>query len=367
MKLELDRQSLFESLQLVAGAVEKRQTLAVLSNILFQAKDSNLRLTGTDLEVELSVEMPQQGVQEGGEVTLPARKILDIVKTLPNDKPVTINQQEDGRATVQSGRSRFTLSTLPASDFPHLEEGVATAKITIPCAILSEMIDRTHFAMAQQDVRYYLNGMLFEVDAGNLRTVATDGHRLTLAEWKEAPKDIELSVIVPRKGMLELGRLVSGRADNVELTIGNNHIRAEVEGVRFTSKLIDGKFPDYDRVIPKDSDKTIKVERDKLKEGLQRAAILSNEKFKGVRVVLDGEGIGLFSNNPEQEEAEIHISAEIDGDLLEIGFNVQYLLDVLNSCKVDNVIIKLGDVNSSCLIQEDGGSEAVYVIMPMRL
>jgi DNA polymerase-3 subunit beta len=367
MKLQLDRQSLFEALQLVSGAVEKRQTLAVLSNILFQSKDNNLRLTGTDLEVELSVEMQQPGVEEAGEVTLPARKIVDIVKTLPNDKPVSITQHDDGRATIQSGRSRFTLSTLPASDFPHLEEGVATAKFSIPCVTLSEMIDRTHFAMAQQDVRYYLNGMLFEVDSGKLRTVATDGHRLTLAEWQQAPEDIELAVIVPRKGVLELGRLVSGRADNVELTIGNNHIRAEVDGVRFTSKLIDGKFPDYDRVIPKNSDKKIKVNKDKLKEGLQKAAILSNEKFKGVRLVLDEEGIGLFSNNPEQEEAEIHITAEIDGDLLEIGFNVQYLLEVLNSCKVEDVEINLGDVNSSCLIQEIDGSDAIYVIMPMRL
>ncbi len=367
MKLKLDRQSLFEALQLVAGAVEKRQTLAVLSNILFQANDGQLRLTGTDLEVELSVEMQQSGIEEDGEITLPARKILDIVKSLPNDKPVTIIQQEEGRATVQSGRSRFTLSTLPASDFPHLEEGVATAKFSIPCSVLSEMIDRTHFAMAQQDVRYYLNGMLFEVDAGKLRTVATDGHRLTLTECKDVPEDIELSVIVPRKGVLELGRLVSGRGDEVLLIVGNNHMRAEVDGIRFTSKLIDGKFPDYDRVIPKNSDKKILVNRDSFKEGLQRAAILSNEKFKGVRLVLDDEGIGLFSNNPEQEEAEIHISADINGDELEIGFNVQYLLDVLNSCKIEKVEINLGDVNSSCLIQEAEGSNAIYVIMPMRL
>ncbi len=366
MKFSIERESLVDALQLVAGAVEKRQTLPVLSNVLLEVTDNTMRLTGTDLEVELSVSLNLPQVEEEGSITLPARKFLDIVKSLPNDKPIKLTLNES-RVVIQSGRSRFTLSTLPAADFPHVDEGVGTMSFSLPCSVLADMIDRTHFAMAQQDVRYYLNGMYFEIENKILKTVATDGHRLAMTEYDELPADIEASVIIPRKGMLELGRLVSGRADEVNITLGNNHLKATVDNTRFTSKLVDGKFPDYERVVPRNSDKTIVVDRAKFKEGLQRAAILSNEKFKGVRLVIDNEGITLFSNNPEQEEAEVHISAEVAGDTLEIGFNVQYLQDVVNSCRVEKIQLQLGDVNSSCLIQEVEGSKALYVIMPMRL
>ncbi len=366
MKFSIEREPLVEALQLVAGAVEKRQTLPVLSNILLEVDEKGLRLTGTDLEVELSVYLFVQQIQETGDITFPARKLLDIVKSLTNEKPIKISLQ-DNRATIQSGRSRFTLSTLPANDFPHVDEGVGTMNFSIPCSILSEMIERTHFAMAQQDVRYYLNGMNLEIAQEKLKTVATDGHRLAMSEIDGLPAEIEASIIVPRKGMLELGRLLSGRADEVNITIGTNHIKAEVDSIRFTSKLVDGKFPDYERVVPRNSDKTIIIDRVLFKESLQRAAILSNEKFKGVRLVIDDEGLTLFSNNPEQEEAEVHINAEIEGEALEIGFNVQYLQDVVNCCRAEKIKLLLGDVNSSCLIQEVNGSTALYVIMPMRL
>lgn len=366
MKFSIEREELVDALQLVAGAVEKRQTLPVLSNVLLEVSSNNLRLTGTDLEVELAVNLDLQQVEEEGEITIPARKFLDIVKSLPTNKHIKLTLN-DGRVVIQSGRSRFTLSTLPATDFPHVDEGVGTMSFSIPCSVLSDMIDRTHFAMAQQDVRYYLNGMYFEIENQQLKTVATDGHRLAMTEYDDLPVDIEASVIIPRKGMLELGRLVSGRSDDVNITLGTNHLKAEVDNTRFTSKLVDGKFPDYERVVPRNSDKSIIVNRERFKEGLQRAAILSNEKFKGVRLVVDNEGITLFSNNPEQEEAEVHINADVTGESLEIGFNVQYLQDVVNSCRVEKIELQLGDVNSSCLIQEVEGSKALYVIMPMRL
>lgn len=366
MKFSIEREPFVEALQLVAGAVEKRQTLPVLANVLVEARDGIIRLTGTDLEVELSAIIHLDSIDSSGDITLPAKKLLDIIKSLPQGKTVEF-QLEDGKMIVRSGRSRFTLSTLPAADFPHVEEGVGTLNFSIPCTILSDMIDRTHFAMAQQDVRYYLNGMFFQLENESLQMVATDGHRLAMAEFKGVNESLSQGIIVPRKGMLELGRLVNGRSDEVQLTLGTNHIKLEIDEIRFTSKLIDGKFPDYNRVIPRNTDKTITVEKSLFKEGLQRAAILSNEKFKGVRLIVNQDGLTLLSNNPEQEEAEIQIPAEVDGDELEIGFNVQYLLDVVNSCRVDKLIINLGDVNSSCMIQEFEGSNALYVIMPMRL
>ncbi len=366
MKFNIDKTKLVEALQLIAGAVEKRQTLAILSNILIEVSEEQLHMVATDLEVELSVVIKPDTVTNEGVTTVPARKFIDIVKSLPDDKPISLTLN-DNRLTIQSGRSRFTLQTLPANDFPHVEEGVGTARLSIPCSILSEMIDRTQFAMAQQDVRYYLNGMFFEIDGTQLRTVATDGHRLALSEW-QLPDSYDIGVIVPRKGMLELGRLVSGRSSEVELVIGTNHLRAQIDGISLTSKLVDGKFPDYQRVIPRDTDKEVFVDRAQLKEGLQRAAILSNEKFKGVKLQLnENDSITLLSNNPEQEEAEIHIPAETEAYELEIGFNVQYLLDVVNSCREQKVKILLGDVNSSALIQEVGESKALYVVMPMRL
>jgi len=366
MKFSIETEPFIEALQLVAGAVEKRQTLPVLSNVLLEAREGVVRLTGTDLEVELSTTIPLDNMDASGDITLPAKKLLDIVKSLSAEKTIELFLQE-GRMILKSGRSRFTLSTLPAADFPHVEEGVGTLNLSIPCPVLSDMIDRTHFAMAQQDVRYYLNGMFFQLEDKSLQMVATDGHRLAMAEYKGVDEEITQGIIVPRKGMLELGRLVSGRSDNVELTLGTNHIKLEVDQIRFTSKLIDGKFPDYNRVIPRNTDKTIVVEKSLLKEGLQRAAILSNEKFKGVRLMVSSQTLTLLSNNPEQEEAEIEVPAEVEGDELEIGFNVQYLIDVVNSCRVEKIKIMLGDVNSSCMIQEVEGSEALYVIMPMRL
>ncbi len=367
MKFSIERETLVEALQLVTGAIEKRQTLPVLSNVLLEVNQDQLRLTGTDLEVELAVTLKLKPVQQAGETTLPARKFIDIVKSLPDDKEITFTLNEKNRVVIQSGRSKFTLSTLPATDFPHVEEGVGTNSFTLPCSVLADMIDRTSFAMAQQDVRYYLNGMYLEIENKQLKMVATDGHRLAMMEYAPLPEEISASVIIPRKGILELGRLVSTRSDNVTLTLGINHIKAELNNTRFTSKLVDGKFPDYQRVIPTNSDKTIIVDRVQFKQGLQRASILSNEKFKGVRLVLDNKGITLFSHNPEQEEAEVYVDAEVKGDLLEIGFNVQYLQEVTNSCRVEKIKLQLGEVNSSCLIEAEGESNALYVIMPMKL
>jgi DNA polymerase-3 subunit beta len=367
MKLTIERQALLSALQSVSGALERRLTLAVLGNVLFEVTEDWVRLTATDLEIELSalVDLEHVTIEEPGEITVPGRKWLDIVKSLP-DGPIKLSLS-DGKFKVSSGRSRFSLSTLPASDFPHVEEGLGTVELAVEAAAMAEMIDRTHFAMAVQDVRYYLNGMFLEAEGTRLRTVATDGHRLALAEWNGLAEASSFGVIVPRKGVIELGKVLSQASGEARLVVGSNHVRLSVGSTRFTSKLLDGKFPDYERVIPKGSDKTVVVGREAFREALQRVAILSNEKFRGVKLVVGQEGMTLFSSSPEQEEAEVFLPAEVSGAELEIGFNVQYLLDVMNACRTEKVRLSLGDVNSSALIDEVDGSGALYVVMPMRL
>ncbi len=366
MDFKIDKIKLVEALSVIVGAIERRQTMAILSNFLLEVSNDKLHMVATDLEVELSIDIQPNTIDQDGSVTVPAKKFIDIIKSLPDDKLISLNTKEN-KIFIKSGRSRFILQTITSQDFPHVEQGVGAVKMKIPSAILSELIDNTQFSMAQQDVRYYLNGLYFEIDGTKLRTVATDGHRLAMSEW-ELDESFEIGVIIPRKGIQELGRLVSNRSSDVELIIGTNHINAQVDNIKLVSKLVDGKFPDYQRVIPKNTDKEIIVNRKIFKEGLQRAAILSNEKFRGVKVVLnDAEGITLLSHNPEQEEAEIFIQAITEKHDLEIGFNVQYLLDVVNSCKEENLKILLGDVNSSALIHDQDNSKSLYVVMPMRL
>lgn len=366
MKFTINREQFLKPLQQVAGVVERRQTLPVLSNVLLEVNDEDLRLTGTDLELELVARTGLEGESQVGESTVPARKLVDIVKSLPVWAEVRV-ELDGERLVVRSGRSRFTLSTLPASEFPRLdEEGDGTAFSMAPDA-LHGLIDRTAFSMAQQDVRYYLNGMLFELREGRVRAVATDGHRLALCEAPVPEVREETQVIVPRKGVMELARLLGDVQDSVSVTVGTNHIRVLAAGIRFTSKLVDGKFPDYDRVVPKGGEKKIVADREVLKQALSRVAILSNEKYHGVRVQLSSGSMALQANNPEQEEAEEEVSLDYEGESLEIGFNVSYLLDVLNVMDSSRVEIELGDSNSSALMKDPQVSEALYVVMPMRL
>ena len=359
MKFSISRDALLKPLNLVAGVVERRQTLPILSNVLMVLEGDQLSLTGTDLEVELvgRVALPSP-VSAPGEVTVPARKLVDICKSLPEGSEIQFTV-EDGKVTVRSGRSRFTLSTLPAREFPAVEEGVGTHRFTVKQGQLRRLIDRTAFAMAQQDVRYYLNGMLLELKGGRLRVVATDGHRLAMCTLPSpVPVDEDTQVILPRKGVLELSRLLLEEDQDIAVVLGSNHLRATTDGFTFTSKLVDGKFPDYERVLPRAADKIVLGSRLELRQAFTRTAILSNEKYRGVRLKVAPDVIEIVANNPEQEQAEEQVS---------VGFNVSYLLDVLGVLSGEQVKLSLSDPNSSALLEESEDGDSLYVVMPMRL
>jgi DNA polymerase-3 subunit beta len=367
MKFTISRDALLRPLNLVAGVVERRQTLPILANVLMVLDGDRLALTGTDLEVELvgRVQLPAAG--DSGEVTVPARKLVDICKSLPEGSNIEFTAQ-DSKVTVKSGRSRFTLSTLPAREFPNVEDSMGTHQFTVKQGQLKRLIDRTGFAMAQQDVRYYLNGMLWEIKGKEMRVVATDGHRLALCTLPgkiEATDDTQ--VILPRKGVLELARLLLEDEADIAIVIGSNHIRATTNDFTFTSKLVDGKFPDYQRVLPRSPDKIVLGSRLELRQAFTRAAILSNEKYRGVRLKLTKNSLDIIANNPEQEEAEEAVPVDYQGDSLEVGFNVSYLLDVLGVLSGEQVKLSLSDPNSSALLEESDAGDSVYVVMPMRL
>jgi DNA polymerase III subunit beta len=366
MKFSINREQLLKPLQQVAAVVEKRQTLPVLSNVLMEVGDGQLSLTGTDLELELVARLPLEGEHQAGETTVPARKLVDIAKSLPAEADIRF--EVDGeRMLVRSGRSRFSLATLPASEFPNQEEDNSGSVLEIAPHTLRQLIDHTAFSMAQQDVRYYLNGMLFELRSGMLRAVSTDGHRLALCDAALEGQSEEAGVILPRKGVMELARILSDAAENARLTLGRNHIRIVAGSITFTSKLVDGKFPEYERVIPKDGSRVVMADRETLRQALSRVAILSNEKYRGVRVQLSEGSLRIVANNPEQEEAEEEVSVDYQGGPLEIGFNVSYRLDVLNTMDGTQARLELGDSNSSALITDPEHEAAIYVVMPMRL
>jgi DNA polymerase-3 subunit beta len=367
MRFVITREALIKPLQLVAGVVERRQTLPVLSNILMVAEGDQLSLTGTDLEVELVGRVQLQEPAQPGSVTVPARKLMDICKSLSDDARIEM-ELSGQKMIIKSGRSKFSLTTLAASEFPNVEDSPQAFELSLPQSELRQLIEKTGFSMAQQDVRYYLNGMLLEVSEDSLRSVATDGHRLaTSASAAEVPAGGAHQIIVPRKGILELARLLQGGDSPVTLLIGASHIRANVGDYTFTSKLVDGKFPDYQRVIPKNGDKVVLGDRQELRQVFQRIAILSNEKYRGVRLTLSDGYLKVTANNPEQEEAEETVAVEYEGPSIDIGFNVNYLLDVLSILGSDVVRFTLADANSSALIQGFDDPNSTYVIMPMRM
>ncbi|MEH6544334.1 MAG: DNA polymerase III subunit beta [Porticoccaceae bacterium] len=371
MKFTASRETLLKPLQLVAGIVERRQTLPVLSNVLLVLNEQELSVTGTDLEVEIRSQVQLEAAGESGEITVPARKFVDICRSLPDGAEIKFST-EDGRAILRSGRSRFALSTLPANEFPSVEEQSGRMSFTVAQQKLKQLIDKTAFAMAQQDVRYYLNGMLWEVSGNRLRVVATDGHRLAMSDGdiqvnpNNVGGDKAEQSILPRKGVVELARLLSDEGE-VSVVMGTNHARIEGEDFRFTSKLVDGAYPDYERVLPKGGTQILEGERDGLKQAFQRASILSNEKYRGVRMQLEGDQLTIMANNPEQETAEEKITVGYNGGTLELGFNVNYIIDVLNVLGGDKVRFTLSDANSSALMDDHSDDSSVYVIMPMRL
>ena len=366
MRFSLQREVLLKPLAQVVNVVERRQTLPVLANLLAKVRDGQLSLTGTDLEVEMVSRTVVDDAQDG-EITIPARKLFEIVRALPDGSKVTVSQNGD-KVTVQAGRSRFSLASLPANDFPSIDEFEATDRVNVAEAGLKELIERTAFAMAQQDVRYYLNGLLFDLRDTTLRCVATDGHRLALCETAlDSGGGGKRQIIVPRKGVQELQRLLEGGDRMLELELGKGHIRVKRDDVTFTSKLIDGKFPDYEAVIPIGADREVKIDREAFRAALQRASILSNEKYRGVRVEVSPGLLKISAHNPEQEEAQEEVEADTRVDGLAIGFNVNYLLDALSALRDEYVLLMLRDANSSALVRGADNQHARHVVMPLRL
>ena len=370
MKFTVSREQLLRPLTLVAGAVERRQTMPILANLLVRVSGDVLYITGTDLEVELSATITSIAKAESdGDITVPARKFVDICKSLPDGCEISF-ELDGGKAIVRSGRSRYTLATLPATDFPSVQRDNSGFSVTVNQGDFARLLSRTAFSMAQQDVRYYLNGMLWELSDRTFKSVATDGHRLAIAhiDLAQALEGEKQQFIIPRKGVVELTRLLADESANITLEFGANHIRATTAGMVLVSKLVDGKFPDYERVVPKGGNKLVVAKKEDLKAALSRSAILSNEKFRGIRFTLNDGMVGIQANNPEQEEAHEEVSVNYQGDTMEMGFNVSYLIEVLGVMGSEEVKITLSDSASSALI-EDGHADnnALYVVMPMRL
>lgn len=364
MHITLSRDDLLKPLGIVSGVVERRQTLPILSNILLRHNGKTLTLTGTDLEVEITTHIDCSGA--AGEITLPARKLHDICRALPAGAQVEIQTDKD-KVTVKSGKSRFKLLTMPASEFPAIETGNWEHDLEIQQNKLHWLLDKTSFCMAQQDVRYYLNGLLFETGSKKLRTVATDGHRLSMAETELESDAKNHQVILPRKGVQEMIRFLADNDSKVKIQIGPNHLRLTTTDVTFTSKLIDSRFPDYTKVIPSGQNKKVQIGRELFREVLARVAILSNEKYRGVRFGLTNGNMSVTAHNPEQEEAQEDVVVDYKGDELEIGFNVSYIIDAVNSLDGDQVEFSLNDPNSSCTLRTPGNNSYLYVVMPMRL
>lgn len=365
MQFIVSKENLLKPLQQVCGVLSSRPNIPVLNNALLEIDGTLLTITGTDLEVELSTHAQLTSADDNGKFTIPAKKFLDICRSLPENAEITVTFEEE-RALVRSGRSKFNLAILPAEDYPNLVDWQSEVDFSLPQATLRRLIDATQFSMANQDARYFLNGMKFETEGNLLRTVATDGHRLAVCTIDLEQELQTHSVILPRKGVLELARLLDG-SDNARLQIGTNNLRVQLEGVIFTSKLIDGRFPDYRRVLPRNADRVLESDWEALRQAFVRSAILSTEKVRTVCLLMKDNQLKITSRNPEQEEAEEIIDVSYNGEEMEVGFNVTYLLDVLNTLKCKRVRMRLTDASSSCLIEDCDNSNAEYVIMPMRL
>jgi DNA polymerase-3 subunit beta len=366
MKFSIQRESLLQPISQVVGVVERRQTLPVLANFLISTRNGRLSITGTDMEVELIASVEAK-VDSPGEITVPARKLVDIIRMLPEGASVQAVLEGD-KLTLSSGRGRYTLATLPATEFPATDQVETLEVFKIQEDKLKNLLDKTAFAMANQDVRYYLNGLLFDFHDGTLSTVATDGHRLAVCDLAANLGLAEQrQLIVPRKGALELSRMLSDGDAVVELALGKNHIRLVKGNSVFTSKLIDGRFPEYKAVIPKGTDRHIRLERNAFVHALQRASILSNEKYRGVRLEAAGNSVRIIAHNPQHEEAIEELEAQLNFDQIAIGFNVTYLLDALTAIEAERVVMQLKDANSSCLITSDPPGQDRHVVMPLKL
>ena len=367
MKFIVARETLLKPLQAIISVVEKKQTMPILSNFLVQVSEKTLELTATDLELELIAKVPLEQPSDPGKLTIPAKKLFDIFKSLPEQAVVEVANESPEKIIIKSGKSRFSLACLPAADFPNMETQLGQIMVQVPEKTLASILRKTYFAMAQQDVRYFLNGMLLEVSEKTLRAVATDGHRLALAsETIEGHAGVN-QVIVPRKTIVELLRILEPSERNLSIILGTHFIRIVMNDLTLTSKLVDGRYPDYNRVIPTTGKNILLAGKEALKHALTRTAILSNEKYRGVRLHVLNNVLKLSANNPEQEEAEDELEVAYVGQEIEIGFNISYLLDVINVLDHDNIKIALTNNVSSILLHDPENNQAVYVIMPIRL
>jgi len=366
--LKTKREALLEPLQAVAGIIERRHTLPILSNVLLSRTDTHIDFVATDIEIEITTSMTVEGPGEEKRITVGARKLVDILRALPEGSEVTLALQ-DRRLQVKSGKSRFNLQTLSADDFPRLVLAEASStSFTVPQKLLRALLGLVQYAMAQQDIRYYLNGLLMVIEEEQLKLVATDGHRLAYASRKVGGKNLSRQeVILPRKTIIELSKLLDDSDDPVAIDLSAAQAKFKFGNVVLVSKLVDGKFPDYGRVIPQNQPKKLKLDRIALLQALQRAAILTSDKFRGVRWVLGDGSLKISCNNTEQEEAQEELDVPYKGETLDIGFNVGYLVDVLNNLDVAEVECGLGDANSSALFTLPERSDFKYVVMPMRI
>jgi DNA polymerase-3 subunit beta len=361
------RDEILNPLSAVSGIIERRHTLPILSNVLIDRTASSVSFLATDIEIQITARSTLTAAGEARAVTVGARKLVDILRALPDNAEVTLDQQEK-RLLVKAGKSRFTLQTMPAEDFPRLAKPAGdVARFALPQKALRRLLGLVQYAMAQQDIRYYLNGLLMVVEEKELKLVATDGHRLAFASLKLAADLPRQEVIVPRKTVLELSKLLADSEDEVKIEVSPAQAAFSFGSIELVSKLVDGKFPDYTRVIPTGHKNKLQIERESLRQALLRAAILSNEKFRGVRWVLADGSLKIVSSNAEQEEAHEEIEVKYSGDALDIGFNVNYLLDVLNNVSGAEIECAFGDSSSSALISYAAEKDFKYVVMPMRI
>ncbi len=366
MKFITEKSLIVDSLQNAAAVAERRQTIPILANLRLRTTEGRLEVTATDLEIQIKSYSDLVEVQEDGETTVSARKMSELCRSLPEGENV-IFSLSNGKLTVSSSNFHADFATISSVDFPEIEINEELSPLVVKSALLKRILSKTSFSMASQDVRYYLNGMLLEIQGDKLNGVATDGHRLAFSSAKSGNSELDVRNILPRKAVLELAKLLSPGETEVNLLIGPSYVEVKTENLSFSSKLIDGKYPDYDKVFPTGNPLPLEIDKETLQAALSRASVLSNEKYRGVRFQLSANKLKLTANNPEQESAEEELNVDYSGTDLEVGFNIGYLLDVLNSIEGNSVNFEFYGEDSSCIIKEKGSEDDVYVIMPMRL
>ena len=366
MKFTAEKSQIVDSLQNAAAVAERRQTIPILANLRLKTLDGKLEVTATDLEIQIKTYSNLIDTIEEGETTVSARKMSELCRSLPEGENVSFSLSS-GKLTVSSNNFHADFATISSDDFPEIEIHEEQTPVKIDSSVLKRILSKTAFSMASQDVRYYLNGMLLEMDGSRVNGVATDGHRLAFSSSKVENSPLETRNILPRKAVLELSKLLSPEPEEIELLIGPSYVDIRSANLSFSSKLIDGKYPDYDKVFPTGEPLPLEISKETLQSALSRASVLSNEKYRGVRFQLSKNKLKLTANNPEQESAEEELDVVYTGSELEVGFNIGYLLDVLNSIESDSIYFEFYGEDSSCIIKEKGSEDDVYVIMPMRL